>query len=161
MKAPSNFFAEHVRAVYGCPEARIRIVHQGIDTATFEPGVVPADIDIPVHAAWGIAAGVRVVLLPGRLTCLKGHAVLIEAMREHEDENIAAVFVGSDAGQRAYRRELQTLAGNLNVRFLGRRDNMAAVSAASDVMVLPSVRPESCGTARRSNGSSPPTRLPP
>ena len=143
--APSNFVAEHVRAVYGCLETRIRVVPQGIDTTTFDASAVPADINIPVRAAWGIADGVRVVLLPGRLTRLKGHAVLIEAMRELADQNITAVFVGSDAGHGAYRRELEALAGNLDVRFIGHRDDMAATYAASDVVVLPSVRPESFG----------------
>lgn len=143
--APSNYVAEHVGTVYGCPEARIRVVHQGIDTAVFDPRAVPADIRIPLHAAWAIADGVRVVLLPGRVTRLKGHAVLIEAMRELADEDLAAVFVGSDAGNRAYRREMEALAGNLNVRFVGHRDDMAAVYAASDVVVSASVRPESFG----------------
>ena len=143
--APSNFVAEHIRTVYGCPEARIRVVHQGIDIASFDPRAVPADIRIPLHAAWAIADGVRVVLLPGRVSRLKGHAVLIEAMREFADEDLAAVFVGSDAGNRAYRRELEALAGNLNVRFIGHRDDMAAVYAASDIVVSASVRPESFG----------------
>ena len=108
--APSNFVAEHARTVYGCPEARIRIVHPGIDTATFDPRAVPADIKIPVRAAWGISDGVRVVLLPGRLTRLKGHAVLIEAMRELADEKLrryslvrtrdmARIASGRDGGQ--------------------------------------------------------------
>ena len=143
--APSNFVAEHIRTVYGCPEARIRVVHQGIDIASFDPRAVPADIRIPLHAAWAIADGVRVVLLPGRVSRLKGHAVLIEAMRELADEDLAAVFVGSDTGNRAYRRELEALAGNLNVRFIGHRDDMAAVYAASDIVVSASVRPESFG----------------
>ena len=143
--APSNFVAEHIRTVYGCLEARIRVVHQGIDTATFDPRAVPADIRIPVHAAWAIADGVRVVLLPGRVSRLKGHAVLIEAMRELADEDLAAVFVGAEVGNGAYRRELEALAGNLTVRFVGHRDDMATVYAASDVVVSASVRPESFG----------------
>lgn len=143
--AVSRFVAEHIGAVYRFPEERTRVVHQGIDTAIFDPRAVPADIKGPVRAAWFIADGIRVVLLPGRLTRCKGHAVLIEAMRELAGDNIAAVFVGSDAGQGAYRRKLERLAGNLNVRFIGHRDDMAAVYAASDVVVLPSVRPEGFG----------------
>lgn len=143
--APSNFVAEHARTVYSGPEERIRIVHPGTDTAIFDPRAVPPDSKVAVRAAWTIADGVRVVLLPGRLTRFKGHAVLIEAMRFLKDENIAAVFVGSDAGHGAYRRELEALAGNLSVRFIGHRQDMAITYAASDVVVLPSVRPESFG----------------
>ena len=35
--AVSDFIAEHARELYRCPEARIRVVHQGIDTAVFDP----------------------------------------------------------------------------------------------------------------------------
>ncbi len=143
---PSNFVAEHVRATYGLPEARIRVVHQGVDTAIFDRRRVAGSKTAVRKAAWGIVdERVRVVLLPGRLTRLKGHAVLIEAMRQLTDLDIAAVFVGSDAGRGAYRRELGALAGNLNVRFIGHMDDMGLAYAASDVVVSASVRPESFG----------------
>ena len=143
--APSRFVAEHVRRTYCGSERRLRVVHPGVDPAIFDPRAVPADIRIPLHAAWAIADGVRVVLLPGRVSRLKGHAVLIKAMRDLADEDLAAVFAGSDAGNRAYRREMEAFAGNLNVRFIGDRADMAAVYAASDVVVSASVRPESFG----------------
>ena len=47
------------------------------------------------------------VLLTGRLTRLKGHGVLIEAMHRLADLDLVAVFVGSDRGREAYRRELE------------------------------------------------------
>lgn len=143
--AVSRFVAEHIGAVYRFPEERTRVVHQGIDTAIFDPRAVPADIKGPVRAAWGVPDGFRVVLLPARVARRKGHAVLIEAMRELAGENVTAVFVGSDAGHRAYRRQLEAMAGNLSVLFIGHRDDMAAVYAATDVVVVPSVRPEPFG----------------
>ena len=143
--AVSNFVAEHLSGTYGCSEARIRVVHQGIDTTAFDPRAVPPGRKTALRTAWRIADGVRVVLLPGRLTRLKGHAVLIEAMRTLADENLAAVFVGSEAGHSVYRRDLETLARGLCVRFAGPMDDMATAYAASDVVVSASVRPESFG----------------
>ncbi len=143
--APSNYVAEHIRTVYDCPRARIRVVHQGIDTGTFDPCAVTPASKTALRAAWGIPDGVRVVLLPGRLTRLKGHAVLIEAMRALSDEKLAAVFVGADEGQAGYRRELEAQARDMCVRFAGHSDDMATVYAASDVVVSASVRPESFG----------------
>ncbi len=143
--AVSNFVAEHARTVYDCSDARIRVVQQGIDTTTFDPRAVQAGRKTALRAAWGIPDGVRVVLLPGRLTRLKGHAVMIEAMRALKDENLAAVFVGSDVGRAAYRRELEVQARGLCVRFAGHTDDMVTAYAASDIVVSASVRPESFG----------------
>ena len=143
--AVSDFIAEHARELYRCPAARLRVVHQGIDTAVFDPAAIPPSETTALRAAWGIPERARVVLLPGRLTRLKGHGVLIEAMRRLADANLVAVFVGSDRGREAYRRELEALARGLPVRFAGHRDDMAAAYAASDVAVSASVRPESFG----------------
>lgn len=143
--AVSDFIARHASDLYSCPASRIRVVHPGIDTAVFDPAAVPPGAGAALRAAWGIPDGARVALLPGRLTRLKGHAVLIEAMRRLTDANLVAVFVGPDRGREAYRREMEALAEGLPVRFAGHRDDMATAYAASDVAVSASVRPESFG----------------
>ena len=143
--AVSDFVAKRAIELYGCPPARIRLVYQGIDTAVFDPSAVPPREREALREAWGIPQGASVLLLPGRLTRLKGHGVLIEALRRLTDFNPVAVFVGSDRGRDAYRRELEALARDLPVRFAGHMDDMAAAYAASDVAVSASIRPESFG----------------
>ena len=143
--AVSEYVAEHARTVYGCSLARIRVVHPGIDTAKFDPWAVPHDRKVALRSEWRVADDARIVLLPGRLTRLKGHRVLIEAMRALTDLNLVAVIVGSEAGQGAYRRELEASARDLPVRFSGHVDDMPTAYAASDIVVSASVRPESFG----------------
>ena len=143
--AVSDFIAAHMQEVYRCPPARIRVVHRGIDAAAFDPAAVPPRERAAVRAAWAVPEGARVVLLPGRLTRLKGHAVLIEAMRLLADQKLVAVFAGSDRDRDAYRRELETQARGLAVRFAGHIDDVAAAYAASDAVVSASVHPESFG----------------
>ncbi len=143
--AVSDFIAAHMQEVYRCPPARIRVVHRGIDAAAFDPAAVPPRERAAVRAAWAVPEGARVVLLPGRLTRLKGHAVLIEAMRLLADRNLVAVFAGSDRDRDAYRQELEARARGLAVRFAGHVDNVAAAYAASDVAVSASIHPESFG----------------
>ncbi len=143
--AVSDFIAAHVTEVYRCPPERIRVVHRGIDAASFDPAEVPSRERVALRAAWGVPEGSRVVLLPGRLTRLKGHAVLIEAMRLLDDRTLVAVFAGSDRGRDAYRRELEAQARGLAVRFAGHVEDVAAAYAASDVAVSASVHPESFG----------------
>ncbi len=143
--AVSDFIAAHMQEVYRCPPARIRVVQRGIDAAAFDPDAVPSRERAALRAAWGVPEDARVVLLPGRLTRLKGHAVLIEAMRLLADRTLVAVFAGSDRGRDAYRRELEMQARGLAVRFAGHIDDVAAAYAASDVVVSASVQPESFG----------------
>ena len=143
--AVSDFISRHMQEVYRCPPERIRVVHRGIDAATFDPAAVPPRKRAALRAAWGVPEDARIVLLPGRLTRLKGHAVLIEAIRLLADPNLVAVFAGSDRGRDAYRRELETQAQGLAVRFVGHVDDVAAAYAASDVAVSASVQPESFG----------------
>jgi len=143
--AVSGFIAAHVKEVYGCPEACLRVVHQGIHPAAFDPAAVPPRERMVLRAEWAVPEEARVVLLPGRLTRLKGHEVLIEAMRRLADMNLVAVFIGSGRSREAYRREMESLARGLPVRFAGHTDNMPAAYAASDVAVSASVRPESFG----------------
>ena len=145
--AVSNFAAEHMKAIYDCPSSRIRVVHHGIDAAMFDPSAVPARKKASLRGAWRVREGARMVLLPGRFIRRKGHGVLIEAVRQLtlSDANLVAVFVGSDEGHETYRRELEEQAYGLSVRFVGHTDDMATAYAVSDVVVDPSVRPESFG----------------
>ncbi len=151
--AVSDFVAEHVKKLYGCPQACVRVVHQGIDAAAFDPSAVRAQEKVKLRTAWGIPEGALVALLPGRLTRLKGHGVLIEAMRRLADMNLVAVFIGSDRSREAYRRELESLAEGLPARFADHTDNMAVAYAASDVVVSASVRPESFGRVLAEGGA--------
>lgn len=143
--AVSDFIAAHMCEVYGCAPERIRTVHRGIDAAAFDPSTVPPRERAALRAAWAVPEGARVVLLPGRLTRLKGHGVLIEAMRLLADPELVAVFAGSDRDRDAYRQELEAQARSLPVRFAGHIDDVAAAYAASDVVISASVQPESFG----------------
>ena len=141
--AVSDFIAAHVRNIYDCPPARIRVVHRGIDPAEFDPAIIFPPEKTALRSVWGIPMGARVVLLPGRLTRWKGHTIMIEAMRRLGDTNAVAVFAGT--GRAAYCGELHTLADGLPIRFVGHTDDMAATYAASDVVVSASVEPEAFG----------------
>ncbi|MCY4599984.1 MAG: glycosyltransferase family 4 protein, partial [Acidobacteria bacterium] len=143
--AVSEFIAAHMKETYRVPPERIRVVHRGIDAAAFDPRAVPPRERAALRAAWAVPEDAQVVLLPGRHTRLKGHAVLIEAMRLLADPNLVAVFAGSDRDRDAYRQELEAQARGLPVRFAGHIDDVAAAYAASDVVVSASVQPESFG----------------
>ena len=153
--AISNFVAGHMKTTYGCSESRLRVVRYGINTEMFDPAVILAGKKASLRRYWRIGDGAKVVLLPGRFTRRKGHKILIEAMRQlrMSDANLVAVFVGSDDGHEDYRRECEEQARGLPVRFASHAADMATAYAVSDVVAIPSVRPESFGLVHAEPGA--------
>ena len=147
--ANSEFVARHVRETYAVPDARIRIIHRGVDLALFAQDRVSPERLIQLAQRWGIPDDARVVMLPGRLSRWKGHADLIDAIGHLGDANVRCLLVGGDQGRTAFRRSLEAriadrgLAGA--VHLTGRCDDMAAAYMLADVVVSPSTDPEAFG----------------
>lgn len=109
-------------------------------TTVIPNGIDPADYARPVDPALRARlreGGRHVVLVPARLDELKGHAFLLQAARALPDVQVVLVGDGPD------RARLQALAGALGiaarVTFLGYRDDVAELLAASDLVVLPTL----------------------
>jgi glycosyltransferase involved in cell wall biosynthesis len=147
--AASQFIADLIVARYGLDPARIRVIPRGVDLAAFDPDIVSGNRIAKLAAAWRLPDGVRVVMLPGRLTAWKGHAVLLEAIATLNRPEVMCVFVGSDQGRHGYTRELEQKAAHLGiaerVRLVGQCDDMPAALCLSDVVVHASVQPEAFG----------------
>ena len=103
--AISEFVARHLVETYGVKRELVTVVPRGVDLVRFDPERMSADRMIDLAREWGLPDGVPVVLLPGRLTRWKGHAVLIEALRRLGRGAIQCLFIGS--GSERYRLELE------------------------------------------------------
>src|SRR4051812_3036409 len=116
----------------GYPAARTITIRNGIDPVV---DVAPAVLDTP--------SGTPVLVEVGRLCEVKGQRELIQALARLRRDDATLVLVGEDieAGG-AYRdglaRDADALGVTDRVRFLGYRDDVAAIVAAADVAVLPS-----------------------
>ena len=147
--AASQFIADLVANRYGLDPARIRVIPRGVDPAVFDPDTVSGDRIAKLAAAWRLPDGVRVVMLPGRLTAWKGHAVVLDALAMLNRQDVMCVFVGSDQGRHGYTRELERQAERLGIaarlRLVGQCDDMPAALCLSDVVVHASVQPEAFG----------------
>ena len=116
-------------------------------------GVRPRDRQRQPHrqAGGGVAAAGRSppVVLPGRLTSWKGHAVLLEAIARLGRRDVMAVLVGAHQGRHRYARHLARLATDLGigeqVRLVGQCDDMPAAFCLADVVVHASTKPEAFG----------------
>jgi glycosyltransferase involved in cell wall biosynthesis len=114
---------------------RIEVVPNGIELSDGAP--VPREA---ARRALGVPAGARVVAVVAQLRPEKGHEVYLEAARRLLERTRDAVTLF--AGDGPMRQELEARAEGLGlgdrVRFLGARDDVPVVLAASDVCALPS-----------------------
>ncbi|WP_416897210.1 MAG: glycosyltransferase family 4 protein [Minwuia sp.] len=148
--AISEFLRDHALATYrGIDEAKIRVIPRGVDMAQYQPGDVTHARMIQLSQAWALPDGAPVVLLPGRLTRLKGQPVAIEALARSAHGDAVLVFVGGDAGRESFKAELLKLAEQAGVgdriRFAGLCRDMPAAYSLSSVVLSASVKPEGFG----------------
>ena len=158
--ANSEFTADLIRTRYGTDNARIVVIHRGIDAAAYDPTAIEPERLDKLRAAWGIAPGTRVILVAARLSPQKGQSVVIDAAGRlglafsgamTTAAPVAIILAGDAQGRDDYVRELDVriAAHRLGgvVKRVGHVADMAAAYALAHVAVLPSTLPEAFGRA--------------
>ena len=151
--AISNHVANYLMDNYDMDQRNLRLVHRGVDLSRFHVNnITPAQI-IQITTQWRLPEDARIIMLPGRITRLKGHHVLIEAMAKLQADlkadNIYCVLLGSDQGRVQYREELNQAIEKHNlggkVRIIDHCSEMPAAYMLSDVVISASTDPEGFG----------------
>ncbi|MCP5405728.1 MAG: glycosyltransferase family 4 protein [Pseudomonadaceae bacterium] len=146
--ANSAFIKHHLVETYHENPARIDVAPRGVDMTVFDPAAHPPAEVRALHDALAGDAATPLLLMVGRLTRWKGHAVLLQALARVADMPWAVALAG-DCKNAAYLDELKVLADDLGirerVRFLGPRQDIAALNAAADVALSCSTKPEAFG----------------
>jgi glycosyltransferase involved in cell wall biosynthesis len=151
--ANSHYTAGVVRARHGTPEERLWIIPRGVDLARFSPDAVTGERIAAIRRGWGVADGVRIVLLAARLTRWKGQVTAIGAVAQLASRsdlgNVVFVLAGDDQGRAAYRDELRRRIAehDLERRVIlpGHCVDMPAAFAASELVLVPSIEAEAFG----------------
>jgi glycosyltransferase involved in cell wall biosynthesis len=151
--ANSHYTAGVVRERHGTPDARLVVIHRGVDLERFDPQGVEPERMANLRAAWGVAPDARVVIMAGRLTRWKGQLTVIgaaaHAAERPEFTNVAFVLAGDDQGRTAYTQELrdriETLGLAGRVHLVGHCADMPAAFLTSSVAIVPSIEPEAFG----------------
>jgi glycosyltransferase involved in cell wall biosynthesis len=147
--AVSHFLADYLEQNYQTNPALIRVIHRGVSIEKFHPNSVTPDRLIKLTQQMRIPEGSSVILLPGRLTRIKGHMFLLDAVEALRRRDVFCLFVGSDIGNENYRAELESyiaakgLGGQ--VRIVTDCEDMPAAYMLSTVVVSPSTVPEGFG----------------
>lgn len=153
--ANSEFTAALIRARHGTEEARLRVVHRGVDLEAFDRSKVSLGRIEALRKVWGLGAKTKIVLHAARLTGWKGQRQVIEAahiLSETERlKNTVFVLAGDDQGREAYRDELQDMIDGAGlgetVRLVGHCADMAAAFAAAHIGLVASNEAEAFGRA--------------
>jgi glycosyltransferase involved in cell wall biosynthesis len=135
------------------PAAAIHVIPRGVELAELPRGFAP---DAGWLKTWTETlpqlAGKAVLLLPGRITRLKGHEDFFGMVSGLKAEGILVhgLVVGdTHAKKKAYMAELHAAVDRLglkdDVSFLGHRDDIREIMAVSHIVYCLSVQPESFG----------------
>ncbi len=147
--ANSQFTANHIIHTYAMDQEHLRIIRRGVDVSVYSAGAVPQARLVQLAGQWRLPDGKSVIMLPGRLTAWKGHAVLLDALTHLTRDDYVVVFVGDDQGRTDYRHQLERKVeknglGHI-VRFAGPCRDMPAAYMSADVVVNASTKPEAFG----------------
>lgn len=148
--AVSRFVMEHIMETYGVDATKIRLIPRGVDLNLFdEKRAVPERI-AQLTKSWRLPdEPVPIIFCPGRISRIKGQHILIDALAQMKDDAFLCIIAGADTGHEDYREELQKQIASAGlegkVRLAEPTQAMAEAYLLSDVVVVPSIKPEAFG----------------
>jgi glycosyltransferase involved in cell wall biosynthesis len=152
--ANSEYIAALIAKRYPYAREHLHVVYRGTDFRKFSQGAVDPARVARLREAWRVTPDERIVLLPARLSNLKGQRVMIEAARLLKQggvEGVRYILAGDAQGRGGYVRELDQLIDKAGlegvVRRVGHCADMPAAYLAASVVAVPSTEPEAFGRA--------------
>ena len=139
---PSRFLADYLKANYGTPEEKIRVIPNAVDTKRFDPDNLDQAFIAEKRREWGIREGDRVLMAIGRITPVKG---LDNLIRTTPSDVKLVIVGGADKHHLKYLDSLKTLAGS-NVIFAGPQEKIPeCISIADEIVSANTTKPETFG----------------
>ena len=131
----------------------VRVIHRGVDEQHFFKDFRPSDEWRVEFDKDRLNSTLPIVLLPGRISRLKGHSFflrLIEKIAEKGIETQGLIVGDEEKGGKRYLKELQTYAQNSpylrnHITFLPHRMDLREIMSVADLVVNFSNKPESFG----------------
>ena len=147
--AVSAFIKQHLMTEYGIPDQKIRLIPRGADVDKFNlDNVSQADKDsfLKEH---DIPKDKPIITLVGRLSRIKGHSVLLDAVKQMKHKDLTLLFIGGNPKgnyEAELKEKLADLPPETTVKiFAVPGDKMPLVYAVTDIYVQPTLVPESFG----------------
>ena len=149
---PSRFLADYLKANYGTPEEKIRVIPNSVDLERFDPSRLDQTFIAEKRREWGIRDGDRVVMAIGRITPVKGLDNLIREFAAGKLTATRLVIVGgADRHHLKYLESLKQLASTVHLSpspiiFAGPQEKIPeCISIADEVISANTTKPETFG----------------
>lgn len=147
--AVSKSIKQHISKNYHRDD-RVRLIFRGVDASVFNPDTVPPERVEALVDAWQIDRKRPVLMLPGRLTRLKGQELFLQSLNHVTYPKFQAILVGDTRDNPGYTAELNEyiVRNNLadKVRLVGYCSDMPAAFLLADVVLsTSSLEPEAFG----------------
>lgn len=107
--AISEFIARHIKKNYGVNASRITVIPRGIDMSVYDAAAISDERKQKLLNSWNNKAGVPVMIMPGRLSPIKGHELVLDALSTLKQHPFICVFIGPDQGRSKYSERLRGL----------------------------------------------------
>jgi glycosyltransferase involved in cell wall biosynthesis len=147
--AISQYIAQHILDHYHIDAGKIRIIYRGTPLDKFDPNLVHPERMIKLANEWKLPEDKRLILMPSRLTRIKGHHVLIEALAKLNRKDWFCIIGGAAPDREHYQQELMQLIERHGlgdqIRIVPIIIDVAAGMKLAQVMVAPSLVPEGFG----------------
>lgn len=123
---------------YKIPEAKIRVVDNGIALERFEK-LVETNI---MKNQLGLDEKIRIIGTIGSLVIEKGHIYLLEAARQILDvvKDLKFLIIGDGPLRKALEEKSEELGIKKDIIFMGQRKDIPELLMAMDVFALPSIK---------------------
>ena len=147
--AISNFIGDYVREFFEVDPRNLITIPRSVDLEKFQPELVTAERAMNLAKQWRAPDGVPLILMPGRVSRIKGHQVLIDALEKLGRRDIFCIMVGPNQGRNEFQEELEKSITEKNlsgmVRIVDNCTDMPAAYYLSSIVVAPSIVPEGFG----------------
>jgi UDP-glucose:(heptosyl)LPS alpha-1,3-glucosyltransferase len=133
----SQMVATEIQTHFGLPAERLRVIHNGVDTDRFHPGL-KNQYRTCCRDQWGIAEEVPLFLFLGSGFERKGLGASLSALARLPAP-AHLLIVGKDRHTKHYRKEAQRLGISQRVTFAGAQSDPRPFYAAADAFLLPTL----------------------
>jgi glycosyltransferase involved in cell wall biosynthesis len=147
--AVSESIKKHIYEKYNVSRP-VRLIFRGVDDTLFDPEKISPERIKFFRKEWGIKDNVPVIMLPGRLTRLKGQDVFLLSLLHLPNKNYQAVLVGDITDNPGFVNELRSIIRDNNledrVKLVGHCSDMPAALMLADIVLSTSSKePEAFG----------------
>ncbi len=154
--AVSKFIAQDIQKKYDIAPGKIITILRGVDLDVFNPDKMTDARMEAIMNQMQLPDDKYILLLPGRITRLKGHEVLLDAMSRLNRQDFVCLFVGS-IEKKNFVEELEDQAKNYGLRdrlfIINECKDMPALYRLATATICPSTQPETFGRTAAEAGA--------